>query len=109
VLIHPECPKPACDAADAVLSTGGMCRYVQTRSETEFIIGTEIGILHRLRKENPEKTFHPLIEQAICPDMKRITLEKVLLSLRDMSTVITVPEPTASKARRAIETMLAAH
>ena len=71
-----------------------MCRYVQTRSETEFIIGTEIGILHRSAKRIP-KTFHPLIEQAICPDMKRITLEKVSLSLRDMSTVITVPEPIA--------------
>jgi quinolinate synthase len=92
-----------------VLSTGGMCRYVQTRNETEFIIGTETGILHRLRKENPDKIFHPLIEQAVCPDMKKITLEKILRSLRDITTVITVPEPTASKARRAIETMLAAH
>lgn len=107
VLVHPECPKPVRDAADAVLSTGGMCRYVQGRPEPAFIIGTEVGILHRLRNENPGKTFYPLLEQAVCPNMKKITLEKILWSLRDMQTVITIPEPIASRARRAIEAMLA--
>ncbi len=107
LLVHPECPKPVRDAADAVLSTGGMCRYVLGRSEPAFIIGTEVGILHRLRRESPDKAFYPLLEQAVCPNMKKITLEKVLWSLRDMQTVITVPEPTASLARRSIEAMLA--
>lgn len=107
VLVHPECPKPVRDAADAVLSTGGMCRYVLGRSEPAFIIGTEVGILHRLRHENPEKAFYPLLEQAVCPNMKKITLEKVLWSLRDMQTVITVPEPIAHLARRSIDAMLA--
>ena len=109
VLVHPECPKPVRDAADAVLSTGGMCRYVSGRPEHAFIIGTETGILHRLRNENPGKTFYPLLEQAVCPNMKKITLEKVLWSLRDMQKVITVPEPIALRARRAIDAMLAIH
>jgi quinolinate synthase len=109
VLVHPECPKPVRDAADAVLSTGGMCRYVLGRSEAAFIIGTETGILHRLRRENPDKLFYPLLEQAVCPNMKKISLEKILWSLRDRQTVITVPEPIAQPARRAIEAMLAIH
>jgi len=109
VLVHPECPKPVRDAADAVLSTGGMCRFVQGRPEPAFIIGTETGILHRLRNENPDKTFYPLLEQAVCPNMKKITLEKVLWSLRDMRTVISVPTPIALRAKRAIDAMLAIH
>lgn len=107
VLVHPECPKPVRDAADAVLSTGGMCRHVLGRTETAFIIGTETGILHRLQHENPGKAFYPLLTEAVCPNMKKITLEKVLWSLRDMQTVIAVPEPVALRARRAIEAMLA--
>ena len=109
VLVHPECPKPVRDAADAVLSTGGMCRYVNGRPEAAFIIGTETGILHRLRHENPGKTFFPLLELAVCPNMKKITLEKVLWSLRDMQTVISVPEPLALRAKRAIDAMLTIH
>ena len=109
VLVHPECPKPVRDAADAVLSTGGMCRHVLGRPETAFIIGTETGILHRLQKENPGKAFYPLLEQAVCPNMKKITLEKVLWSLRDMQTVVAVPEAIAVRARRSIDAMLAIH
>jgi len=109
VLVHPECPKPVRDAADAVLSTGGMCRYVNGRPEPAFIIGTETGILHRLRTENPSKTFYPLLSHAVCPNMKKITLEKVLWCLRDMQKVITVPAPTALRASKAIHAMLAIH
>ena len=83
-----------------------MCRYVLGRPESAFIIGTETGILHRLRRENPAKVFYPLLEEAVCPNMKKITLEKVLWSLRDMQTVVTVPEPIAHRARRSIEAML---
>ncbi len=107
VLVHPECPKPVRDAADAVLSTGGMCRHVLGRPEAAFIIGTETGILHRLRQENPGTAFYPLVEEAVCPNMKRITLEKVLWCLRDGQTPVTVAEPVASRARRSIEAMLA--
>jgi len=107
VLVHPECPKAVRDAADHVLSTGGMCRHVRGRTERAFIIGTETGILHRLRKENPGTSFVPLLDAAVCVNMKKTTLEKVLWSLRDNQTVVAVPEPVASAARRAIEAMLA--
>jgi len=107
VLVHPECTKAVRDAADHVLSTGGMCRHVQRRSEPRFIIGTETGILHRLQKENPDKTFVPLLETAVCVNMKKTTLETVLWSLRDNQTIVTVPTPVAAPARRAIEAMLA--
>jgi len=107
VLVHPECTKPVRDAADAVLSTGGMCRHVLTRTDPVFIIGTETGILYRLRKENPEKIFYPLLETAICPNMKKTSLEKILWCLLDMQTVVKVPEPTSSLAKRSIDAMLA--
>ena len=107
VLVHPECPKAVRDAADEVLSTGGMCRYVLGRPEPRFIIGTETGILHRLQKENPGKAFVPLLESAVCVNMKKTTLEHVLWSLRDNQTPVTVPDPIATRARHAIEAMLA--
>ena len=107
VMVHPECAKEVRDAANQVLSTGGMCRWVKDRPEREFIVGTEIGILYRLRQENPGKTFWPLLENAICPNMKKTTLEKVLASLRDNQKVVRVEEPIAGRARRAIEAMLA--
>ncbi|MDD2599642.1 MAG: quinolinate synthase NadA [Kiritimatiellae bacterium] len=107
VLVHPESPKPVRDAADQVLSTGGMCRYALESACECFIIGTEIGLLHRLQQESPQKTFIPLNERAICPNMKKIDLEKILWSLTDMETKITVPTAIADKARKSIEMMLA--
>lgn len=107
VLVHPECPKGVRDAADQVLSTGGMCRYVHGCPETAFIVGTETGILHRLQKENPDKQFFPLLESAVCPNMKKTTLEKVLWSLQENETLVRVEEPIASRARKSIEAMLA--
>jgi len=107
VLVHPECPKGVRDAADQVLSTGGMCRYVLGRPEVSFIVGTETGILHRLQKENPDKQFFPLLESAVCPNMKKTTIEKVLWSLRENETLVRVEEPIASRARKSIEAMLA--
>jgi quinolinate synthase len=106
VLVHPECSKAVRDAADYVLSTGGICQHARESAEPVFIIGTETGILHRLQKENPDKTFVPLLEAAVCPNMKKTTLEKVLWSLRDNQSGVTVPEPIAPRARRAIEAML---
>ncbi|MEI6645945.1 MAG: quinolinate synthase NadA [bacterium] len=107
VLVHPECPKGVRDAADQVLSTGGMCRYVHGRPEAAFIVGTETGILHRLQKENPDKQFFPLLDSAVCPNMKKTTLEKVLWSLQENETLVRVEEPIASRARKSIEAMLA--
>ena len=106
VLVHPECPEEVRAAADECLSTGGMCAFVRESAAKEFVIGTETGILHRLRKENPDKRFHP-VGDLVCADMKKITLASVVASLRDMRTRVTVPEETARRARRAIEAMLA--
>lgn len=107
VLVHPECPKPVRDAADFVLSTGQMCRHVQQAPEQAFIIGTEQGILYRLRNENPDKTFYLASDRLLCPNMKKITLEKVLWALEGMCHRVTVEAGIAASARRAIEALLA--
>ena len=106
VLVHPECPKEVRDAADERLSTGGMCAFARTSPAQEFIVGTETGILHRLRQENPGKKFWPAAE-LVCPNMKKTTLEKVRDCLQDMSPIVTVPEDIAVRAKRAIDAMLA--
>jgi len=106
VLVHPECRAAVTDMADKVLSTEGMIRYVGTASAKEFIIGTEVGILHRLGKENPGKIFYPLSEAAVCPNMKKTTLEKVLWSLEDMKDEVIVPEDIIVKARKSLDVML---
>ena len=105
VLVHPECATAVRDAADERLSTGGMCAFARTSPAQEFIVGTETGILHRLRQENPGKKFWPAAE-LICPNMKKTTLEKVRDCLRDLSPVVTVPEEIAVRAKRAIDAML---
>jgi quinolinate synthase len=107
VIVHPECRPDARALADAVLSTGGMVRYAKETDATEFIIGTEIGIIHRLRKENPDKRFIPVSEQAICPRMKLITLDTVLWSLENMEHEIKVPENIRLKAKDTLDRMLA--
>ena len=107
VLVHPECAKDVRDAADECLSTGGMCAYARKSAAKEIIVGTEVGILHRLRTENPGKIFHPVDTSTICPNMKKVTLDKVRDCLRDMSPRVTVPEEIAIRAKRAIDAMLA--
>ena len=107
VLVHPECRPDAKAVADEVLSTGGMMRFVRESKAEGFIIGTETGIMHRLKKENPAKYFIPVNDKAVCPNMKRITLEKVLWSLQDMNYKITVPEDIRIRALSSVERMLA--
>jgi quinolinate synthase len=106
VVVHPECTPEVIALADEVAGTGGMCRYAQRDEVREMIVGTELGIMHRLRKENPGKRFIPVSEQAICPDMKLITLEKVLRSLEEMSPEVKVPEGIRLKAKAAVDKML---
>lgn len=107
VLVHPECAKPVRDAADHALSTGGMCAFARETEAKEILVGTEVGILHRLRTENPGKTFIPIVERMICPNMKKTTLENLRDCLKNGETVVTVPEEIAIKAKRAVEAMLA--
>lgn len=107
VLAHPECNKPVRDLADELLSTGQMCRFAQASSHKEFIIVTELGINYRLRTENPGKQFYPVApDRAVCPNMKKITLEKILWSLQDMKHRVTVPVEIAVRAVNSIERML---
>jgi len=98
VMVHPECVEEVCDAADQVLSTGGMCSFAAGSDAAEFIVGTEPGLLHRLRKENPSKRFIPMLEEAVCPDMKLCTLEKIRDALDRLSPIIVVDESTAKRA-----------
>ena len=107
VLVHPECAKDIRDAADARLSTGGMCRFARESSAPEIIVGTEVGILHRLRQESPGKRFYPVSERLVCPNMKKTTLENLMESLREMKTRVTVDAAVACRAKRAIDAMLA--
>jgi len=105
-IAHPECRPAVTHLADKVASTEGMCRYVQETPATEIIVGTEVGIIHRMQKENPGKIFYPVSEQAVCPNMKRTTLEKVLWSLQDKVHEVNPPADIARGAYASIERML---
>ena len=107
IVVHPECRPEVIDLADHVASTSGIIRQVCDSPEKEFIIGTETGILHRIRKECPTKKCYPLSAEAICTNMKKTDLLKVRQALLDLRPRITVPEEVAQRARRAIERMLA--
>ena len=106
VIVHPECTPAVTGVADKVLSTEGMCRYVKASQAKEFIIGTEVGILHRLKKENPDKCFYPASEKAVCPNMKLTTLEKVLWAFEEMQHEVTVPPDIIEKAKKSLRIML---
>ena len=106
VMAHPECRPETSALADQVLSTGGMVRFARTTPTKEIIIATEVGIIHRLRKENSDKIFYTASEQAVCPRMKMITLDKVLESLENLSPVVKVPESIRIRAKKAVDRML---
>ncbi|MGA2679571.1 MAG: quinolinate synthase NadA [Sedimentisphaerales bacterium] len=107
VMAHPECTEPVKAVSDKLLSTGQMLKFAKQSDAKRFIIATETGIIHTLKKENPGKEFYPATTRAICPNMKRITLDKVLWSLEDMHYKITVPEDIAARAKIALEKMVA--
>jgi quinolinate synthase len=106
VIVHPECRPEVTALADEVLSTGGMIKFARETEAEEIIVGTEIGLLYRLRKENPGKRFIAASEQAVCPRMKLITLETVLQSLENMTHQVKVPERTRLRAKAAVDKML---
>jgi quinolinate synthase len=107
LLVHPECRPEVIDLADHVASTSGIIREVCTSKGREFIIGTEVGILHRLGRECPAKKCYPLSPGAICSNMKKNSLTKVRDALVSLQPRVIVPDATAGRARRAIERMLA--
>jgi len=107
VLMHPEAPKASRELADALLSTGGMCTYVVEDDASEYIIATEIGIIHTLKKKAPNKTFYPLTERALCPNMKRGSVDSTLRALEGTGGErVTVAPETAKKAIASLERML---
>jgi quinolinate synthase len=110
IVAHPECgcATQALPHVDRVLSTDGMVRFAEETREPVVLVATEVGILHRMRRLNPTTQFLPLDEGTICPFMKEIDLEDVRNSLAENQFVIEVPEATASRARRALERMVAA-
>ncbi len=106
ILVHPECRPEVVALADKVLSTSGMLKYAAQSSSKEFIIGTEIGLLHRLSKENPDKRFIPATRYAVCPNMKMNTLSSIVRALEKNEHVIKVPENIREKAKLALDRML---
>jgi quinolinate synthase len=107
VLAHPECNSEMRRSADFVGSTSQMCRYARESSARKFIIGTEEGLLHRLRKDNPEKQFFLAYEGAVCPNMKLNTLDRLYAALKEEKYQVMVPASIARKARKALERMFA--
>jgi quinolinate synthase len=106
-LAHPECRPEVLDLADVIRSTTGMLEFVRQAPEREFIIGTEMGILHTLAKENPGKSFYSPSPHLLCPDMKRITLSDLTTALEEKRHQISIPEDIRQRALLAVERMLA--
>ena len=106
VLVHPECPKTVLDLADFIGSTSGIIKYATEHDDQEYIIVTECGVLYELQKQNPGKTFYFPETVPICPDMKRLSLDKVIDVLKTGKNKANVPDSMAGKASRTLERML---
>jgi len=106
VMIHPECSAEMQNVADFIGSTSQMCKYAKKSEAKRFIVATEQGIIHRLKKENTEKQFILAYEDAVCPNMKLNTLDRLYKSLKEEKYVVTIPESIVEKARKAIENMI---
>jgi quinolinate synthase len=106
-MAHPECPPEVLAMADHICSTSGMYTFASENPAQQFIVGTEAGILYRLRKENPDKEFILPTTRLICPNMKLTSLEDVLQSLQTMGPQVTVPEEIRVPAKVALDRMLA--
>jgi len=106
VMAHPECTEPVKALSDELLSTGQMLKFAATSTAKRFIIATEVGIIHTLKKQNPKAEFFPASDRAICPNMKKITLDKIIGSLEDMQYRIAVPDPIRVKAKKALDRMV---
>ncbi|MDR0308038.1 MAG: quinolinate synthase NadA [Chitinispirillales bacterium] len=107
ILIHPEAPAESRILCDYALSTGGMCDFAAKSNENEFIIATELGLIHTLQKANPGKKFYPLSDKLVCPDMKAISAELVLAALEGSAgEEITLDKNLCLQARRSLDRML---
>ncbi len=106
VVVHPECLPSVLALADEVLSTSKMCQYAKETDAREIIVGTEVGLIYRLKQDNPTKEFYPAAERAVCPNMKRTTEEKILWSLEELKEEVRVPDDIRRRAINAINKML---
>ena len=106
VMTHPECSEPVKELSDELLSTGQMLKFAAGSTTKQFIIATETGIIHTLKKQDPKAEFIPASNRAICHNMKKITLEKIIWALEDMQYKIAVPEAIREKAKIALDKMV---
>ncbi len=106
VLAHPECNGNVLALADEVLSTSGMLRYARDSETQDFIIATEAGMLYPLKKENPNKNFYPASDLAVCHNMKKVTLQKLYLALKDEGPTVTLPGETIRRAQKSLTAMV---
>ncbi|MEF8787507.1 MAG: quinolinate synthase NadA [Planctomycetota bacterium] len=106
VMVHPECRPEVRRLADHVESTGGMCRRAEESDAQEMVVGTELGMSYRLRRDNPDKTFYIVSEAAICPDMKKIDRSSIARCLREMEYRVEVPDQIRGRAERAVSRMV---
>ncbi|MCU0652445.1 MAG: quinolinate synthase NadA, partial [Candidatus Omnitrophica bacterium] len=106
VVAHPECLPAVLALADEALSTSQMCKFAKETSAKEIIVATEVGLIYRLKKDNPGKEFYPASEAAVCPNMKRTTQEKVLWALEELKEEVRVSDDIRRRAKNAIDRML---
>ncbi len=106
VLVHPECTHDVLSVADYIGSTSGIIKYATESKDNEFLICTEEGVLHELRAKNPNKKFYTVENCLVCPDMKKITLEKIISCLENISGEITIEEEKRKKAEKCLTRML---
>ena len=106
VIAHPECLRSVLDLSDEVLSTSRMCKFAKETNAKEVIVATEVGMIYRLKKDNPTKEFYPASEAAVCPNMKRTTQEKILWALEEEKEEVRVSDEIRIRAKRAIDKML---
>ena len=106
VMAHPECSEPVKALADQLLSTGQMLKFVANNDYASYIVATENGIIHALKKANPNAEYIPASPRGICPNMKKITVDKIIAALERLAPQVTVPEQIATAARRALDRMV---
>jgi len=106
VMAHPECTEPVRELCEEILSTGQMLKFVAKATAKQYIVATEVGMIHALRKLKPDAEFFPATNRAICPNMKKITLDKVTASLENMQFKVTVPEDIRIKAKKSLDRMI---
>lgn len=106
LIVHPECKSEVVDLADEVLSTGQMVKFVKETKSEEIIVGTEEGMIHRLKKAAPEKKYFSITKTFICPNMKKINIKNLLESLKKEENEITLDKGTREKGKKTLDEML---